>query len=681
MPTRLVPAVLLALAVSAPGQQRAARPQAAQQQAGPQHLDHEALLARLTDPHWLWRPPPAGERCVQFSSYDRRSERGPEHPDDWYANDDRGKYLRVEERDGQREHVMVDVEGPGAVARIWSANPSGVLHFDVDGERVWTVDFAALTGGRVEGVPEPLAGVRARGANCHLPIPFRERLVVSASKGDFYYQVNVVQFAKGTEVPSFRPEMLTSGRSAILAAVRRLQDRLVAAPLPAKEVGRHELFEPGTVLDSVEIVLRARPPGVDLGEALRQVLLVVRCGRDETVRVPLLDFFCGGADWRPHEGHLLGVRVDGSAYCNFPMPMPAGGKVELVADGDPQGVDPRLRVRVAPQRLAAGEEPLLFRASFHGRKDFASRPFHDHLALDATGGPGRYVGCSLLVKNPHRGWWGEGDEKFWVDGESFPSTFGTGTEDYFGYAWCSPALFSSAFHAQPQCDGPGNRGFTAVNRVHMLDSVPFAASFRFDLEVWHWVPDLKMDYATVAYWYGAPGAASGLPPVPAADARTLDRLPAPVVLAVEGAIEGESLRVVSCSGGRHEVQAMDFLEAAFSKDAQRWWMDGAVGDELVLALPAPAAGRYRVRGAFCRANDYGIAQCVLNGTELGEPIDFYAPRVGPTGVLDLGEADLAEGDNEFRLRLVGKNADAVDRRMVGLDYLLLERIERLERVR
>ena len=59
-----------------------------------------------------------------------------------------------------------------------------------------------------------------------------------------------------------------------------------------------------------------------------------------------------------------------------------------------------------------------------------------------TEGRGRFCGVMLHVWNPRGGWWGEGDEKFFVDGEKFPSTFGTGSEDYFGYAWCNPTLFA-----------------------------------------------------------------------------------------------------------------------------------------------------------------------------------------------------------------------------------------------
>ena len=61
------------------------------------------------------------ERGWQFSSYDRKSHAGRDDPEAWYANHDRGQFLREEVRDGQTEYVLADCEGPGAVVRIWSA--------------------------------------------------------------------------------------------------------------------------------------------------------------------------------------------------------------------------------------------------------------------------------------------------------------------------------------------------------------------------------------------------------------------------------------------------------------------------------------------------------------------------------------------------------------------------------
>ena len=84
-------------------------------------------------------------------------------------------------------------------------------------------------------------------------------------------------------------------------------------------------------------------------------------------------------------------------------------------------------------------------------------PFLDWTFVDIRG-RGVFVGDAWTVLNPTQGWWGEGDEKIYVDGETFPSTFGTGTEDYYGYAWGSSKLFSHAYHNQTRCDGPGNSG-------------------------------------------------------------------------------------------------------------------------------------------------------------------------------------------------------------------------------
>ena len=90
----------------------------------------------------------------------------------------------------------------------------------------------------------------------------------------------------------------------------------------------------------------------------------------------------------------------------------------------------------------------------------------------------------LHVWNPRGGWWGEGDEKFFVDGEKFPSTIGTGSEDYFGYAWCSPQLFQNAYHNQTRNDG-NNRGHVSVNRWHIADNVPFQKSFEGCIEKYY----------------------------------------------------------------------------------------------------------------------------------------------------------------------------------------------------
>ena len=124
-------------------------------------------------------------------------------------------------------------------------------------------------------------------------------------------------------------------------------------------------------------------------------------------------------------------------------------------------------------------------------------------------GQGVYVGDALTVFNTVDAWWGEGDEKIFVDGEEFPSSIGTGTEDYYGYAWCRPEKFSHPFIAQPTGAGNFHPGMTVNMRYRSLDAIPFATEISSNIEMWHWVKT-KMNFAMTAFWYVKPGFQSCL---------------------------------------------------------------------------------------------------------------------------------------------------------------------------
>ncbi|MBK8977946.1 MAG: DUF2961 domain-containing protein [Planctomycetes bacterium] len=645
------------------------------------------LLERTADLDRLFVAPRPGERCVQFSSYDRRSHAGPEDAEAWYANADRGQYLRVEDRDGRREYVMVDAEGPAFVARIWSANPSGTLRFYVDGEAEprWTVDFAALLSGQVEALPEPVCGVRSRGANCHLPIPFDRRLVLTCDTGDFYYQVNVQHLAAGEHVFSFRPEWLREQRAAIdrwAAALAGGPRAIEAASGPGAPVLQTEAVAPDA--DGAVWTRFLEGPGVIRGLWLglagpaarpalaRQARLCIDVDEEAVVDVPLGDFFASAPGLDPWAGRALGVLPDGTGYCLFPMPFVRGIRLRVLLDG-PAAEDDGLQLTTAIWNEPAtfDEAPLTFRAAWHQVRDLHTRPRGDHLVVDARGGPGRFVGCGLVVRNPTRAWWGEGDERIVVDGEDFPSTFGTGTEDYFGYAWCCPEPFSSPLHAQPHCDGPGNFGYTQNVRLQLHDAVPFHRSLRFDLEVWHW-KDVEVDYASTVWFYGATGVTSGLPAVPPAAERALVEMVPPVAFLAEGAVEGEQMRVVECTGGTHTTQDMSGFEGArWSRDGQLWWMDGKVGDRLIVAVPVQRPGRYRVQAVFTTARDYARIRVLHDGRPLGDVIDLYSPEVSHTGVVELGKLAVDGHATELAIEIAGHDERAIPRHMVGIDYVRL----------
>jgi hypothetical protein len=277
----------------------------------------------------------------------------------------------------------------------------------------------------------------------------------------------------------------------------------------------------------------------------------------------------------------------------------------------------------------------------------------------------------MQIANPVRNWWGEGDEKIYVDEETFPSTFGTGTEDYFGYAWCSPEPFERAYHAQPRCDGPGNYGHTSLQRWHVIDPVPFRERLRFDMEIWHHRRDVELHVGAVTYFYARPGARVVVPE-PLREARLPPPLPELKMLVIPGAIEGEACETEPSGGTAAPQDLLHFGAERWSRDAHLWWRGAKPGDALDVFFDVPRAGSYRVVVHLTKARDYGRP----TGDPPGSPLDLWAEKVVPTGPIDLGVWPLEAGRNELRVRVSGSHPKAVgDRHMFGLDCIVLEPAE------
>lgn len=138
------------------------------------------------------------------------------------------------------------------------------------------------------------------------------------------------------------------------------------------------------------------------------------------------------------------------------------------------------------------------------------------------------------------------DEKIFVDGEAFPSSFGTGTEDYYGYSFGGSSVFyEGPFHAQPEPAASHNETGRGTNlRVRALDAIPFAKSLKFDMELWHW-QNTYMHFSPTTFFYARPGARSNVKPSPEDAKRPVPRKvdDVAVVYRLEGAFEGESLKI------------------------------------------------------------------------------------------------------------------------------------------
>jgi len=512
------------------------------------------LLYRLIDLERLTQPPPAGEQTRMFSSYDRAS-RVSETGEliQWDANADWGKFIRAE----HGWSVMAELDGPGAITRVWSANPHGMLRIVLDGQIAVEAPFENLFDGQLAPFAEPLcyANPNNGGKNCYFPLGFNRRCEILVRDSQSYYQINMVNFPPGTQVVPFQSK-LDEAAQEMLARVgelwstglsphelfgeRRLTPIAVEQDVRPGAILEQTIDGPGTIR-ALYIALTdpSTPPAP---YTLHKIILrVFWDGADRpAIEAPLVDFFGSGFNLRPFNSLVAGTDMqldiplpdrrpgeDRYMYCYFPMPFAGGARLELENRGR-RKLGLMLYMRVDPTEPPA--DSLRFHARY--RKEDPCQVL-DYPLLE-TNGAGRVVGCVLNVDCPRRAWWGEGDDKVWIDGERFPSYFGTGSEDYLGDAW------GLRPHIRPY------QGVTLTNpygknsayRWHIADCINFQRSLRFTIENWQFGGYQDTYYSTVAFWYGQPGADDFFKPITVADT-TPPGLRIPNSFEIEDHVRGE----------------------------------------------------------------------------------------------------------------------------------------------
>ncbi len=411
----------------------------------------------------------------------------------------------------------------------------------------------------------------------------------------------------------------------------------------------------------------------DLAQALRSTVLVLEFDGDRTGWCPVGDFFGIGYRLQPYRTWYTAVEEDGLLTCHWVMPFQQSARIRLQNLGTQT---------IQVQQFSAtvddwtwDERSLHFHSTWRQLTEVETG---DRKNMDGNGafdvnyvqvqGKGVYAGDTLVVFNGANAWWGEGDEKIYVDGESFPSHVGTGTEDYYGYAWCKPAFFQAPFHAQPSGDGNLKAGFTANSRYRALDAIPFQQSLRFDMELWHWT-GTKVNYAPATFWYARPGANWNVDPDPETAALPVAKKREDIVPVWHAphAIEGETLKIVEKTGGTTEIQ--DDSTHRWSGDRQLWWRDGQVGDRLVLEFDVQEAGRYQLLANLTKAVDYGIVKIAIDQNPPAQ-FDRFHPQVAHDP-LEVGVFELTPGTHQLTVEVAGTHAEAIPRHMFGLDYLQL----------
>ncbi|MGI6295839.1 MAG: glycoside hydrolase family 172 protein [Armatimonadota bacterium] len=640
-------------------------------------LTYVDLVNRLTDLEALAVLPAQGETCAQWSSYDRASKYDEQTGKylGWDANWDGMGIIRKE----GDTLVFAEMEGPGCIWRIWSAMAKqGHVKIYLDGATEPVVDLPFDGYFNLQNPPFDYPGLvhtTAQGRNCYVPIPYQKSCKIVGEKDwGAYFEFNYTTFPKGTIVPTFKRDLSQQEADALKKASVFLTKKLgtdpadrskktVIAPVidaaPGQTITVARIKGPNAIT-SLHAMINSKKHS----EAqLRSVILKIYWDGEKQPSVwsPIGDFFGTAPGLSEYKSLTMGVTPN-SAYSYWYMPFDKEAVVEIKNEG---------RERFTSQMVitySTLSKPLDQLGRFHAKwhRD-AFLPKEEERWIDwtvlKTQGRGRFCGMALEVWNPKGGWWGEGDEKWFVDGEKFPSTFGTGSEDYFGYAWCDPSLFQNAYHNQTRNDNDNNSDHVSVNRWQITENIPFQKSFDGYIEK-YFLNDRPTLYASTVYWYLSPGGVDPYGPVPLKD--RLNWYVRPVVKKKPGIEEGEAMKVLSKTGGTAEIQR---LGERFSEEAHLWWIGAKPGDTLTLALPIPKKGKYTIALGMTKARDYGIVQWSIDGKKIGEPIDLYNDGVIPFGPVELGVVELTKGEHQLTATIVGANESAIKSYMVGLDYV------------
>ena len=498
----------------------------------------KSLLNEMTDRTSLSLYPSPWYKLKQAGSYDRESDTAGGKG--WFANDDFTQFSGIDSAKGIKEYILLNADGPGAVVRWWmtfsgEGSYDGKIRVYIDNSEKPVLEenvLKLLSGQLLAGEPlsssvSPETETDKRGHNLYLPIPFSKHCRITyecnaikisgkSRKPSIYYNICYREYEKDTRVISFSENELKGAGELI-----KKTNEILMSPEKIKKDKNNIVFNKTEVIpanDSLVINTTKRGSAIsrltvkisafDTEYALRSVILKIVFDGHQTVWVPAGDFF--GTGYKKTTSATWNSQVDENMTMEsyWLMPFREDCQVMLVNYGN-QEVKAELRVGTSEYKWM--NNSMYFGAAWHeyhqimtaGSELTGGTGLHRDINFADIKGKGVYAGDAVTVFNTVDAWWGEGDEKIFTDGESFPSSIGTGTEDYYGYAWCRPELFSHPFIAQPSGSGNFHPGLTINMRYRVLDAIPFKSSISSNIELWHWLPAV-INYALTSYWYVLP---------------------------------------------------------------------------------------------------------------------------------------------------------------------------------
>lgn len=304
-------------------------------------------------------------------------------------------------------------------------------------------------------------------------------------------------------------------------------------------------------------------------------------------------------------------------------------------------------------------------------------------------GTGHYVGTAMSVVQTANGWFGEGDDLFYVDGEKKTRIDGTGTEDYFNDAW-GLRVSDGAWTGTPVAEGEGVGARLTGYRWHVPDPIPFTKSLRAEIEHYGWTYNADGSarsgfeerndfFSSVAYWYQK-GVNEGLPEPPYG----AERLPLGNATQIE--VEN-SINEVTTERGKASVQK----EVFWSKDLLFFEAAGP-GAKINVPFNVPEDGYYEVLAEIAEAPDYGDYVASLDGkltnsltqtwgqSDVPPPgteiIHSYANEVYVAEDRRFGWFNLSKGRHVLTFVCAGKDVRSTGHNL-GIDNLVLEKVPTL----
>jgi hypothetical protein len=241
-----------------------------------------------------------------------------------------------------------------------------------------------------------------------------------------------------------------------------------------------------------------------------------------SVETPLGSFYAMGHDFEPHTvNSAMVVVAPHRALCSYwQMPFRKNAKITLFNEGAADANIIAYKVVYTQKDIPA--EAAYFHSQFRHSITSAENP--EHIILDGVRGKGLYVGTYLAYDVLVSGWWGEGEVKFFIDGDGkYPTICDNGTEDYFGGAWNfsadgafsdehfykSEEVFNTLYLGMPlaKADNPHGPRKYSLYRWHVPDPIGFSKDIKVTIQTLGWYPGRNRYgpcpavIGSVSYWY------------------------------------------------------------------------------------------------------------------------------------------------------------------------------------